>query len=140
MNGNIFTYGSLMFDEVWCQVVSGRYHSAAATLHHHQRHALTGLSYPGVVATPDLHVQGRLYFDVSAADMARLDAFEGAEYRRDALQVLLASGEPVSAWTYIWLDPQRLSGQPWQSEGFRLSEFLQTYPPADANPGATPGS
>ena len=138
MNGNVFTYGSLMFDEVWRQVVSGDYRSAPATLHHHQRHALTGRSYPGVVAAPDVRVAGRLYFDVNAADLARLDAFEGAEYRRDALQVMLASGEPVDAWTYIWLDPQRLSGQPWHSEAFRLREFLQTYPPAAPDPGGNP--
>ena len=138
MNGNVFTYGSLMFDEVWRQVVNGDYRSAPATLHHHQRHALTGLSYPGVVAAPDIRVDGRLYFDVSAADLARLDAFEGAEYRRDAVQVMLASGEPVGAWTYIWLDPQRLSGQPWRSEAFRLREFLQTYPPAAPDAGGNP--
>jgi gamma-glutamylcyclotransferase (GGCT)/AIG2-like uncharacterized protein YtfP len=140
MTGNIFTYGSLMFDEVWRQVVNGRYRSAPATLHHHQRHALTGLSYPGVVAAPDVQVAGRLYFDVSADDMARLDAFEGAEYRRAALQVMLAGGEPASAWTYIWLDPQRLSGQPWLSDTFQLGEFLQTYPPAAVNPDGNPGS
>ena len=140
VNGNIFTYGSLMFDEVWRQVVTGQYHSESAVLHHHRRHALTGLSYPGVVAAPGEQVAGRLYLDVSAGDMARLDAFEGSEYRRDALQVLLASGEPASAWTYIWLDPQRLSGQPWQSDAFRLREFLQTYPPAAADDQRAPGS
>lgn len=140
MNGNIFTYGSLMFDEVWCQVVTGRYPSEPALLDHHQRHALTGLSYPGVVATPGAQVAGRLYRDVSAADIARLDAFEGPEYRRDALQVVLVSGEHVSAWTYLWLDPQRLSGQPWETDAFRLHEFLETYPPAAVNPDATPGS
>ena len=140
MNGNIFTYGSLMFDEVWQQVVSGRYRSEAATLHHHQRHALTGLSYPGVVAAPGMQVAGRLYHDVSAEDIARLDAFEGAEYRRDALQVMLASGEPVNAWTYIWLDAQQLSGQPWQSEAFQLRDFLQTYPPAAVVSGDHAGS
>ena len=140
LNGNIFTYGSLMFDEVWRQVVSGHYRSEAATLHHHQRHALTGLSYPGVVAAPGTHVAGRLYRDVGIEDIARLDAFEGAEYRRDALQVMLTNGESVIAWTYIWLDPQRLSGQPWQSEAFQLREFLQTYPPATVYPGAHPGS
>jgi gamma-glutamylcyclotransferase (GGCT)/AIG2-like uncharacterized protein YtfP len=140
VNGNIFTYGSLMFDEVWRQVVNGRYRSEAATLHHHQRHALTGLSYPGVVAAPGAQVAGRLYLGVSAEDMARLDAFEGAEYRRDALQVMLAGGAPASAWTYIWLDPQRLSGRPWQSEAFGLHEFLQTYPPVAAVCAAGPGS
>ena len=140
MDGNIFTYGSLMFDEVWRQVVAGRYRSEAAVLHHHQRHALIGLSYPGVVAAPGAQVAGRLYFDVCAADMARLDAFEGAEYRRAALQVMPAGGAPVGAWAYLWLDPQRLSGQPWQSDAFGLAEFLQTYPPAVAGPKATPGS
>ena len=140
MNGNVFTYGSLMFDAVWRQVVNGDYRSAPAMLHHHQRHALTGLSYPGVVPAPDLQVAGRLYFDVAAADIARLDAFEGAEYRREAVQVALAGGEPVDAWTYNWLDAQRLSGQPWQSEAFRLREFLQAYPPAAADPHADPGS
>jgi gamma-glutamylcyclotransferase (GGCT)/AIG2-like uncharacterized protein YtfP len=140
VNGNIFTYGSLMFDEVWRQVVSGCYRSQAATLHHHQRHALTGLSYPGVVAVPGMQVAGRLYHDVSAEDIARLDAFEGVEYRRDALQVMLASGEPVSAWTYIWLNAQQLSGQPWQSEAFQLRDFLQTYPPATVVSGDHPGN
>ena len=140
MTGNVFTYGSLMFDEVWRQVVTGHYRSQVAVLRHHQRHALTGLSYPGVVAAPGEQVEGLLYLDVSAGDLARLDAFEGSEYRRDAVQVLLASGEPASAWTYIWLDPQRLSGQPWQGDAFRLREFLQTYPPAAAGPTAIPGS
>jgi gamma-glutamylcyclotransferase (GGCT)/AIG2-like uncharacterized protein YtfP len=140
VNGNIFTYGSLMFDEVWRQVVTGHYRSTPAMLRHHQRHALTGLSYPGVVAAPGEQVAGRLYLDVSADDIARLDAFEGREYRRDLLQVVLAGGALASAWTYIWLDPQRVSGKPWASDAFELHEFLQTYPPAAANPGATPGS
>lgn len=139
MSGHIFTYGSLMYDEVWRQVVTGRYGSKPAVLHHHQRHALTGLSYPGVVAAAGEQVTGRLYLDVGADDIARLDAFEGSEYRRDLLQVI-AGGEPASAWTYIWLDPQRLSGQPWRTDAFRLAEFLQTYGPAAAGPGAIPGS
>ena len=136
MTGNIFTYGSLMFDEVWRQVVSGRYRSEPATLHHHQRHALTGLSYPGVVASAGVQVAGRLYFDVSAADIARLDAFEGDEYRRDALPVLLASGETVSAWTYVWLDHGRLEDALWLSEAFRLREFLETYAPGTGESGS----
>ena len=140
MSGHIFTYGSLMFDEVWCQVVNGHYRSTPAVLPHYQRHALTGLSYPGIVAARGQQVAGRLYLDVSADDMARLDAFEGKEYRRDALQVMLAGGEPASAWTYIWLDSQRLSGQPWLSDAFRLPEFLQTYGPGAADSDATPGS
>ena len=135
MNGNVFTYGSLMFDEVWCKVVAGRYQSEAATLHDCRRFAVSGVSYPGVVAMAGERVAGLLYLDVSPDDLARLDAFEGAEYRREALTVTLANGATVCAWTYVWLDHGRLSDAPWLSEAFRLGEFLETYAPGTGESG-----
>ena len=135
MNGNVFTYGSLMFEEVWGKVVSGRYQSQAAILHDHRRYAITGVSYPAMVAMPGEQVAGLLYLDVSADDMARLDAFEGDEYRRDALPVVLASGETVSAWTYVWLDHGRLPDAPWLSEAFRVHEFLEIHAPGTGESG-----
>ena len=140
MSANVFTYGSLMFAEVWQPLVSGLYPSEPAVLAGYRRFAVPGVAYPGIVAAPGAEVAGLLYRDVGADDLARLDRFEGAEYRRDALQVMLASGEPVNAWTYIWLDAQQLSGQPWQSEAFQLRDFLQTYPPATVVSGDHAGS
>ncbi|MET0963710.1 MAG: gamma-glutamylcyclotransferase family protein [Noviherbaspirillum sp.] len=136
MNSNVFTYGSLMFDEVWRKVVAGRYRSQAATLLDHRRHAITGVSYPAIVSMPGERVAGLLYLDVSADDLARLDAFEGTEYRRDALPVVLENGETVSAWTYVWLDHGRLSDAQWLSEAFRLREFLETYAPGTGESGS----
>ena len=136
MNGNVFTYGSLMFEEVWRAVVAGSYRSQAATLHDHRRYAIAGLSYPAIVAMPGERVAGLLYLDVSMDDLARLDAFEGDEYRRDALPVLRASGETVSAWTYVWLDHGRLADALWLSEAFRLREFLETYAPGTGESGS----
>ena len=135
MTGNVFTYGSLMFDEVWRRVVAGHYRSAPATLHGYRRFEVGGVTYPGMIAAPGEQVSGLLYLDVGADDMARLDAFEGAEYRRDALQVMLAGGETVYAWSYVWLDQARVTDAPWQSEAFRLREFLQTYAPAPGESG-----
>lgn len=135
MNGNVFTYGSLMFDEVWRKVVAGDYRSEAATLHDYRRFAVPGVTYPGIVALSGERIAGRLYLEVGPDDMARLDAFEGAEYRRDALPVVLAGGATVSAWTYVWLDHGRLSDAPWLSEAFRLREFLETYAPGTGESG-----
>jgi hypothetical protein len=88
-----------------------------------------------MVATPGEQVIGLLYMDVSQGDVARLDAFEGAEYRRTALPVLLETGEVVTAEAYVWLDHARLSDAPWIPEAFRLREFIETYAPASRNSG-----
>ena len=82
MSCNIFTYGSLMFPNVWEQVVRGRYASVKAALEDHARYAIAGESYPGMVAQTGATVEGILYLDIDAADIARLDTFEGHDYRR----------------------------------------------------------
>lgn len=124
---NVFTYGSLMFPEVWRRVVRGEYRSAPAVLDGHARYALAGETYPGTIARSGASVAGIVYFDVSDADVAALDAFEGSEYRRDQVQVSLASGEAADAHTYIYLLPQKLSESPWLPETFQMQRFLGTY-------------
>jgi gamma-glutamylcyclotransferase (GGCT)/AIG2-like uncharacterized protein YtfP len=132
---HVFTYGSLMFADVWRRVASTDYSAQAATLRDYRRFAVPGVTYPGMVATPGEQVIGLLYMDVSQGDVARLDAFEGAEYRRTALPVLLETGEVVTAEAYVWLDHARLSDAPWIPEAFRLREFIETYAPASRNSG-----
>jgi gamma-glutamylcyclotransferase (GGCT)/AIG2-like uncharacterized protein YtfP len=130
VSANVFTYGSLMFAEVWQPLVVGRYRSEPAILSGYRRFAVPGVAYPGVVAAPGQQVAGLLYRDVGPDDLARLDLFEGAEYRRDALPVTLADGSVLNAETYVWLDHDRLSDTPWLPEAFRLREFILTYGPA----------
>ena len=124
---HIFTYGSLMFPQVWQHVVRGTYRSAPASLAGHARYAIVGETYPGIIAQEGAQVAGVLYFDVAAQDVAALDAFEGEEYRRDQVPLTLASGEAMIAGTYVYLLPHRLSGLPWQPEAFRTATFLGTY-------------
>jgi gamma-glutamylcyclotransferase (GGCT)/AIG2-like uncharacterized protein YtfP len=127
MSAHVFTYGSLMFPEVWQRVVRGGYRSAPAVLDGHARFALAGETYPGTIASTGASVAGIVYFDVSDADVAALDAFEGSEYRRDRVQVRLDSGTLEDAHTYIYLLPQKLSKSPWLPEEFQMQRFLGTY-------------
>jgi hypothetical protein len=118
-----------MFPEVWNRVVRGSYASRPARLDDYRRYALLDLPYPAIVAAAGASVEGVLYLGVDDADLARLDAFEGSEYRRDALPVSTRSG-PMPAQAYVWLDTARLSGQPWLPESFSIPQFLGTYAPA----------
>lgn len=127
MSAHVFTYGSLMFPQVWQRVVRGDYRSAPAVLDGHARFALAGETYPGTIVRSDSSVAGIVYFDVSDADVAALDAFEGGEYRRDRVRVRLDSGELSDAQTYLYLLPQKLSESPWLPEEFQMQRFLGTY-------------
>jgi gamma-glutamylcyclotransferase (GGCT)/AIG2-like uncharacterized protein YtfP len=127
MSTHIFTYGSLMFPQVWQRVVRGDYRTAPARLDTYVRFAIAGETYPGIVGQRDASVQGVLYFDIAPQDVAALDAFEGVEYRRDPVQVTLESGETVAAATYVYLLPQKLSDSAWLPEAFEMERFIRTY-------------
>lgn len=127
MTSNIFTYGSLMFPEVWRRVVRGDYRCAPASVAGYARYAIAGETYPGMIRLGDGRVEGVVYFDVAAQDVAALDVFEGAEYRRDTVTVRLQSGAVAEAATYIYLVPGRLLESPWLPESFQMQRFLDTY-------------
>lgn len=126
----VFTYGSLMFDAVWNRVVRQRHVAQRARLHGYCRHALSGRDYPGIVAAPGQSVDGVLWQDVSQADLARLDIFEGDEYRRITVAVVLAdTGDALAAQTYLYTGPDLLPGQGWDPAHFVIERFLQANPP-----------
>jgi gamma-glutamylcyclotransferase (GGCT)/AIG2-like uncharacterized protein YtfP len=127
MNANVFTYGSLMFPAVWERVVRGRYRSAPVLLEHYARYAIRSETYPGMVVLPGMQVAGVLYYEVSENDLAALDAFEGAEYRREQVRVTTTDGGKVDAHTYVYLLPEKLSSDSWEPERFQMERFLGTY-------------
>jgi gamma-glutamylcyclotransferase (GGCT)/AIG2-like uncharacterized protein YtfP len=134
---NVFTYGSLMYPQVWDRVVRGRYRGAAALLRGFRRCALRGLAYPGAVPDPGAQVVGRVYFDVDPDDLARLDAFEASEYRREAVIVSLPDAPAaacVPAQLYVYLDSSRLEAQDWDAQRFereQLAGFVASHTGAD---------
>ncbi len=131
---NVFTYGSLMFDSVWTRVVRGQYRSTPARLTDHARVRVRNQTYPGVYASPGAAVEGVLYFDVQAADLQRLDAFEGNEYARVSVQaqpvqaVEAQAGAPpasVEAQLYLYLDRAQLEDAPWDPQWFATEGIKQ---------------
>lgn len=123
----VFTYGSLMFAQVWQRVVHGRYRSEPAVAAGYVRLAIAGVDYPAMVARSGASVPGVLYFDVDARDMAALDAFEGADYCRVPLQVATASGATLTAHAYLYLPQQNLSESPWLPQAFDVARFIDAY-------------
>jgi gamma-glutamylcyclotransferase (GGCT)/AIG2-like uncharacterized protein YtfP len=124
---HVFTYGSLMFPPIWQRIVLGSYRSARATVHGHVRRAVRGQTYPGMIGQPGSSVCGLVYFDVDADDIARLDAFEGLEYRRDTLDAALEDGGMISAAAYIYIDRSGLSDAPWEPDQFRVERFIAAH-------------
>lgn len=124
---HIFTYGSLMFAQVWQRVVRGQYRSAKATVSGYARYAITGETYPAMVKQQGGTVEGIVYFDVDEGDTAMLDRFESADYRREHLQASLGKEGMQEVEAYIYLDTARLATELWQPEKFQLQHFLDTY-------------
>ncbi len=127
---NLFTYGSLMFPEVWERVTGSTARAARASLDGFAAWCVRDESYPGLVEARGASTAGVVYFDVSDDALARLDRFEGAFYRRIGVVVTLGDGAAAQAETYLVDDAFRmqLDPRPWSAEHFRehgLPAFLE---------------
>jgi len=127
MSRHVFTYGSLMFDEVWTLVVTGRYRSLAGTLADHGRFAVAEQAYPGMIASADARVVGVIHLDVDDTDLRRLDRFEGDDYRRVTVSVACADGAIRDSETYLYEHPERLLASAWEPAAFAMDHFIATY-------------
>ena len=126
MTRRVFTYGSLMFPEVWSLVVAGRYRRVDARLDGHARFAIRGEHYPGMVSVAGGQVAGVLYLDVDDADLARLDHFEGDDYVRRPVDVATDDGM-LRAETYVYRLHDRLLTSAWAPDAFAMQDFIATY-------------
>jgi gamma-glutamylcyclotransferase (GGCT)/AIG2-like uncharacterized protein YtfP len=124
---NVFTYGSLMFADVWTRVVVGRYRSVVATLTDHGRFAVAEQSYPGMIPSLGATVEGVLYLEVDEADVARLDHFEGDDYARTSIALTCADGVARGGETYVYQLADRLLPLPWNPDAFAMDHFIATY-------------
>jgi gamma-glutamylcyclotransferase (GGCT)/AIG2-like uncharacterized protein YtfP len=127
---NIFTYGSLMYDRVWSRVVSQTYRKKLGVVQSFQRLKVANEQYPGLIKG-DGEVEGVVYFDISAQDLARLDNFEGKLYQREEVKVMCADGTEVVAFVYVIRDEfKEVLGGEWPKEEFEhkgLAEFEARY-------------
>lgn len=133
-----------MFPAVWTRLASGRYRCARATLPGFRRQRVLGQDYPSLERATGqagaATVDGILYFDVSADDLARLDAFEGPDYRRIGVSAILReqvaggpeAGTSVAAETYLFIATAKVEPGDWDPDEFardRIGRFLRDYPP-----------
>lgn len=127
---HVFTYGSLMFPEVWSRVVRGHYDSARGTIHGFRRVGVRDKEHPALIIAKDgAAIEGRVYFDVSADDVDRLDFFETARYARVCVSVN-SNEEPIVAEAYLALNLEELTDTDWDVARFEregLPKFLATY-------------
>jgi len=127
-----FTYGSLMWADIMARVCGHEFAGEPATLAGHRRHPVRGQDYPGLRVDAGGVVPGRLYRDVTTAAWARLDTFEGAEYERVDIVVMLADGSTLPAQVYAFRDTfaERLLAGDWDMAAFERegrARFLARY-------------
>jgi gamma-glutamylcyclotransferase (GGCT)/AIG2-like uncharacterized protein YtfP len=130
---HVFTYGSLMFPEVW-RIVAGReFQTVAGAADGYAIFRVAGAPYPGIVADAGSVVRGLVYLDVDDVSIARLDKFEGEFYERLSLSVDCRDGQRRAAVAYVVPEKNRhvLSAEPWTAESFvasgGLAEFIERY-------------
>lgn len=128
---HVFTYGSLMFSEVWEGVVEGRYAASEGTVSGYSCLGIVSETYPALVPGDGV-VEGVLYFDVNEKDLQRLDRFEGDEYDRITLPVRRGDGTELPAETYVFKSvlAHRLNGEAWCVDTFRttgIRTFVSQY-------------
>lgn len=134
---NVFTYGSLMFPEVWNRDVRSNYQSALASIHGFRRVRVRDREHPALIVAPGaVALTGRVYFDVEAEDVARLDYFETSNYARVAVAAT-HKGAAISAQAYLALNFESLLETDWDVSEFEskgLPLFLATYAVQNAPP------
>jgi len=113
MKHNVFTYGSLMFDDIMQNLLGKPATKIPAVLQGWMRHALKDRTYPGAVPAtdPNAKIDGILWLSLTDQDLAILDRFEGNEYDKLQVEVLSAAGQTYPALLYAWKDTSALLGE-----------------------------
>ena len=127
---NLFTYGSLMYPEIFEAVSGQTLESKPATLLNWRRHRLEGETYPAATPCTRHQLEGVVWFNVSAQSLRRLDTFETSSYAREEVQIYTSDRAMHSAHIYRWLDLTRLLEEDWSTHMFEthhLKKFLNIH-------------
>lgn len=131
---NIFVYGTLLVPQIWELVTEcPDLKSAEATLPRHSLWRVRGATFPAIKEEAPGYVGdviGRVFFDVPAGALQRLDRYEDAFYERVAVTVATCDG-PVFADVYRVPATEAaaiISEDPWSLAWFEengLQNFLE---------------
>ncbi len=109
---NLFTYGTLMFPEVWARAARETCDSRKAVLRGYEARKLQGVTFPGLIEAPGVETPGLLYRKVSPEAMVRLDAYEDDFYVRIPVTVELDEGGTEEAQVYLIAPEHRFMVEP----------------------------
>ena len=129
---NLFTYGSLMCDDIMFRVAGDCTTVGHALLADYRCLAVRGEEYPAIVKRSGFSTRGVLYDHISPEGFAHLDDFEGEMYDRIQVTLTLDSGQTTDAFTYVFR-PQfhhLLTDTDWEFETFLKTgktAFVQKY-------------
>jgi gamma-glutamylcyclotransferase (GGCT)/AIG2-like uncharacterized protein YtfP len=128
---NLFTYGSLMFPDVWHRVTGASFPTRPATLDDFAAWCVRGETYPGLAPAPGETTRGLLYLDVTPEAAARLDAFEGPFYERIRVEPQLPDGTRVPAFAYVVAPAHRHDLEPvrWDADAFQRLHLAHFFGP-----------
>jgi len=126
---HVFTYGSLMFAEVWRSVVGKEFATVAGTAAGYSIFRVGDAAFPGITPANGGSVAGLVYLDVDDESAARLDRFEDTFYDRLSIEVDCGDGELRQADAYVVSEKNRhvLTAEPWTAEWFESSGGLADF-------------
>jgi len=117
----LFVYGTLL-DEAVLRAVLGdgvdHLTQQPALLRGFGRWTVHGAVYPGIWPASGASTPGRVLRDLSLAQLDVLDAFEGEEYRREAVTVESGS-QRVQAGVYVWAGREEALFGEWSLSAFQ---------------------
>ena len=117
---DLFTYGSLMCEDIMAEVADVRLRYTPAILPGYRRFLVKDEQYPGVVAETAGVVAGRVYHDITPEGWLRLDRFEGEMYDRRPVSVRYENGSHALVQCYIFRPEfsHRLTATEWDYAAF----------------------
>jgi gamma-glutamylcyclotransferase (GGCT)/AIG2-like uncharacterized protein YtfP len=126
---HVFTYGTLMFPEVWQTVVGRMFATVEGTAAGFAVFRVRDAVFPGIVEAKNSIVRGVVYFDVDDASLERLDRFEDEFYERRSIWIDCDGSQRLTADAYVVPDANRrvLTDEPWDRDSFVASGGLEHF-------------
>src|SRR5262249_49618609 len=126
---NVFSYGTLMFPEVWRSVVGKAFEMVAGTAKGFAVFRVRDAVFPGIIGAANGRVRGIVYLDVDDVSLARLDRFEDNFYDRQSLSIDCDDGQRRDAEAYVvpFANRNVLTSEPWDGESFIASGGLEHF-------------
>jgi len=116
---NIFVYGTLQSESITHKLTGKSFHSSPAILRGYKIYRVKGCDYPAIVAEADSETKGLVLFNVEDSDLRVLLFYEGDEYEKKIVSVLL-NNKPTDVLAFVWVkEIGLLENKEWDLHQFK---------------------